>query len=224
MRGADHHRRSERLLRRRFAGGDRRRRGRQWHQRVARGRSRLRPRGGHEGLPHRSRRTFLRPSRLRESWPRHCVVRTSGVDFHPQLDTDAVEAVFRKGQYSAAYSGFEGADDDGTTLADWLRQRGVDEVDIVGIATDYCVQATAADAVKSGLRHPGPAGPDRRRRARVDSQGRRGHARRRRRDRLAQPATPRRPPASSGVGSVGLPDHFGGRSAVKARTPSLASS
>ena len=56
-----------------------------------------------------------------------------------------------KGQYSAAYSGFEGADDDGTPLADWLRQRGVDEVDIVGIATDYCVLATAADAVEAGF-------------------------------------------------------------------------
>lgn len=55
------------------------------------------------------------------------------------------------GQYAAAYSGFEGADDDGTLLADWLRQRGVDEVDIVGIATDYCVRATAADAVESGF-------------------------------------------------------------------------
>ncbi len=85
------------------------------------------------------------------SWPRHCVVSTSGADFHPHLDTDAVEAVFRKGQYAAAYSGFEGADDDGTPLADWLRQRGVDEVDIVGIATDYCVRATAADAVKEGF-------------------------------------------------------------------------
>ena len=85
------------------------------------------------------------------SWPRHCVVQTAGAEFHPHLDTDAVEAVFRKGQYSAAYSGFEGTDDDGTPLADWLRERGVEAVDIVGIATDYCVQATAADAVQSGF-------------------------------------------------------------------------
>jgi nicotinamidase/pyrazinamidase len=85
------------------------------------------------------------------SWPRHCVVQTAGAEFHPHLDTDAVEAVFRKGQYAAAYSGFEGADDDGTPLADWLRERGVEAVDIVGIATDYCVQATAADAVQSGF-------------------------------------------------------------------------
>jgi nicotinamidase/pyrazinamidase len=87
----------------------------------------------------------------RVSWPRHCVVGTPGADFHPQFDAGPVEAVFHKGHYSAAYSGFEGTDDDGTALADWLRQRGVDEVDVVGIATDYCVQATAADAAKAGF-------------------------------------------------------------------------
>ena len=85
------------------------------------------------------------------SWPRHCVVGTSGADFHPKLDTGAVEAVFMKGKYSAAYSGFEGADETDTPLVDWLRQRGVDEVDVVGIATDYCVRATAADAAEAGF-------------------------------------------------------------------------
>jgi nicotinamidase/pyrazinamidase len=85
------------------------------------------------------------------SWPPHCVAGTGGADFHPDLDTGAVEAVFKKGQYAAAYSGFEGAADDGTTLADWLRGRGVDEVDVVGIATDYCVHATAADAARAGF-------------------------------------------------------------------------
>ena len=59
--------------------------------------------------------------------------------------------MFKKGHYSAAYSGFEGADDDGTALADWLRARGVGRVDVVGIATDYCVKATAADAVAAGF-------------------------------------------------------------------------
>lgn len=85
------------------------------------------------------------------SWPRHCVVGTSGADFHPELDTRAVEAVFTKGNYEAAYSGFEGTDADGTPLAEWLRQRGVDEVDIAGVATDYCVRATAADAAEAGF-------------------------------------------------------------------------
>jgi nicotinamidase/pyrazinamidase len=87
----------------------------------------------------------------RVSWPRHCVADTAGAEFHPAFDAGAVEAVFRKGHYSAAYSGFEGTDESGTTLADWLRDRDVDRVDVVGIATDYCVAATAADAAKAGF-------------------------------------------------------------------------
>ena len=85
------------------------------------------------------------------SWPPHCVAHSPGADFHPELDTTTVEAVFHKGAYAAAYSGFEGRLN-GVSLADWLRARGVDEVDIVGIATDYCVRATAEDAVHAGLR------------------------------------------------------------------------
>jgi nicotinamidase/pyrazinamidase len=85
------------------------------------------------------------------SWPPHCVVGTAGAEFHPDLDTSAVDAVFFKGRHAAAYSGFEGADEAGTPLADWLRDRGVDEVDVVGIATDYCVRATAADAAQAGF-------------------------------------------------------------------------
>lgn len=85
-----------------------------------------------------------------DSWPRHCVAGTVGADFHPDLDTSAIAAVFRKGEYAAAYSGFEGTAD-GVGLAEWLRARGVDEVDIAGIATDYCVRATAEDAVKAGF-------------------------------------------------------------------------
>lgn len=84
------------------------------------------------------------------SWPRHCVAGTPGADFHPDLDTTPVEAVFRKGEYEAAYSGFEGVAH-GARLADWLREHGVDEVDIAGIATDYCVRATALDAVAEGF-------------------------------------------------------------------------
>jgi nicotinamidase/pyrazinamidase len=69
---------------------------------------------------------------------------------HPNLDTSRFEAVFDKGEYEAAYSGFEGVSE-GTTLADWLRERGVDCVEIVGIATDHCVRATALDAVAAGF-------------------------------------------------------------------------
>ncbi|WP_041783558.1 nicotinamidase [Mycolicibacterium chubuense] len=86
-----------------------------------------------------------------DSWPPHCVVGSPGAEFHPDLDTGPIEAVFTKGRYTAAYSGFEGATDDGTPLADWLRAHGVDSVDVVGIATDYCVKATAADAAAAGL-------------------------------------------------------------------------
>jgi nicotinamidase/pyrazinamidase len=85
------------------------------------------------------------------SWPPHCVAGTTGADFHPNLDTRAVEAVFYKGAHAAAYSGFEGFDDSGTPLADWLRGHDVDSVDVVGLATDYCVHATAADAVRGGF-------------------------------------------------------------------------
>ena len=84
------------------------------------------------------------------SWPRHCVAGTPGADFHPDLQTVRIEEIFLKGAYRAAYSGFEGSAD-GVDLADWLRARGVDEVDIVGIATDYCVRATAEDAVDCGF-------------------------------------------------------------------------
>jgi nicotinamidase/pyrazinamidase len=85
------------------------------------------------------------------SWPPHCVAGTAGADFHPDLDTGTVEAVFLKGQHAAAYSGFEGADEAGTSLADWLRAHDVDEVDVAGLATDYCVHATAADAARAGF-------------------------------------------------------------------------
>jgi nicotinamidase/pyrazinamidase len=85
------------------------------------------------------------------SWPPHCIAGTAGADFHPDLDESRIEEVFRKGQYAAAYSGFEGHSEDGQTLADWLRDRAVTDVDIAGIATDYCVLATAADAASAGF-------------------------------------------------------------------------
>jgi nicotinamidase/pyrazinamidase len=85
-----------------------------------------------------------------DSWPRHCVVGTSGADFHPALDTDKIEAVFEKGAHAAAYSGFEGRAG-AINLAAWLRMRDVTEVDVVGIATDHCVRATALDAAREGF-------------------------------------------------------------------------
>ncbi|MDN5895030.1 MAG: nicotinamidase [Nocardioides sp.] len=86
-----------------------------------------------------------------KSWPRHCEVGTEGEAFHPNLDPQPLDSIFRKGEYEAAYSGYEGKNPDGDGLAGWLRQRGVTEVDICGLATDHCVRATALDAVKEGF-------------------------------------------------------------------------
>jgi nicotinamidase/pyrazinamidase len=88
---------------------------------------------------------------FKDTWPRHCVAGTAGAQFHPDLDTTAVQAVFHKGAHTASYSGFEGTDAEHTPLADWLRARDVDAVDVVGIATDHCVRATAEDARRAGF-------------------------------------------------------------------------
>jgi len=86
-----------------------------------------------------------------DSWPPHCVVGTSGEEFHPPLEPALFDEIFYKGEYAAAYSGFEGASADGVRLADWLRAAGVDAVDVCGIATDHCVRATALDAAREGF-------------------------------------------------------------------------
>jgi nicotinamidase/pyrazinamidase len=85
------------------------------------------------------------------SWPVHCVAGTPGADFHPAFGGAGVEAVFSKGAHAAAYSAFEGTDEAGDPLAEWLRARGVDALDVTGIATDHCVRATALDAAGAGL-------------------------------------------------------------------------
>jgi nicotinamidase/pyrazinamidase len=87
------------------------------------------------------------------TWPDHCVADTEGAEFHPEInalvqeDNNVPDTVVSKGEYEAAYSGFEGAAPDGTTLAEWLKERNVEEADVVGIAFDFCVKATAEDAV-----------------------------------------------------------------------------
>ena len=126
-----------------------------------------------------------------DSWPKHCVAGTRGAELHPDLDTEYIQAYFRKGQYTAAYSGFEGllapddavptgdrkpgampvaggssgsadgesdadagtdfaAGEDAIGLDDWLQSHDVEEVVVVGIATDHCVRATALDGVQAG--------------------------------------------------------------------------
>jgi nicotinamidase/pyrazinamidase len=87
-----------------------------------------------------------------DSWPVHCRAGTEGADWHPDLHLPDGTVVVSKGERQAAYSGFEGHTDDGTGLADLLRKRGIAAVDVTGIATSYCVKATALDAVRNGFR------------------------------------------------------------------------
>jgi nicotinamidase-related amidase len=81
-------------------------------------------------------------------WPVHCVQGTEGAELHPALDWTAIDVVVDKGQDPATegYSGF-----DATGLAALLRERGIDDVTVVGLATDYCVRNTALDALKEGF-------------------------------------------------------------------------
>jgi nicotinamidase/pyrazinamidase len=118
---------------------------------------------------------------FKDSWPPHCVAGTRGAELHPDLDTEYIQAYFQKGQFAAAYSGFEGllapedavptgdrqpgslpagaaaddpetyaAADDAIGLDDWLQSHDVEDVVVVGIATDFCVMATSLDAVQAG--------------------------------------------------------------------------
>ena len=86
-----------------------------------------------------------------DSWPRHCVAGTPGAQLHPALDGVALDAIVRKGEHQAAYSGFEGRTGEGTSLADLLRAADIDAIDVVGIATDYCVRATALSGLAEGF-------------------------------------------------------------------------
>ncbi|MET9018996.1 isochorismatase family protein [Actinopolymorpha sp. NPDC004070] len=87
----------------------------------------------------------------RDSWPPHCVAGTDGAGFHPNLDPQPFDAVFDKGEHSAAYSGFEGKAKNGAMLADWLRDHDVTEIEVAGLTTEYCVRLTAIDATKLGM-------------------------------------------------------------------------
>src|SRR4051794_4762716 len=81
-------------------------------------------------------------------WPVHCVQDTKGAELHPALERERVHVVVDKGQNPSTegYSGF-----DETGLEDLLRERGIDRLTIVGLATDYCVKNTALDAVRHGF-------------------------------------------------------------------------
>jgi nicotinamidase/pyrazinamidase len=81
-------------------------------------------------------------------WPPHCVQETAGAELHPELDATQIQLVITKGSHpnEEAYSGFHG-----TELAAILRAKGVRRVVVCGIATDYCVRATAHDALQEGF-------------------------------------------------------------------------
>lgn len=85
------------------------------------------------------------------TWPQHCVAGTPGADWHPELRLPPDTTVVSKGQNAAAYSGFEGLSEDGRTLEQLLRDASISAVDVAGIATSFCVKATALDAVKAGF-------------------------------------------------------------------------
>ncbi len=88
-----------------------------------------------------------------DTWPVHCVANTTGAQFHPSIEklANTLDAVFYKGQYTAAYSGFEGVTEANEELAPWLHAHDVEVIDVAGIATDYCVKATALDGLKAGF-------------------------------------------------------------------------
>lgn len=86
-----------------------------------------------------------------DTWPVHCVAGTDGAEYDPLLVTDAVTHHVRKGQGSPAYSMFEGVTDEGRSVAEVLSSHGVTDADVVGIATDHCVRASALDAIAHGV-------------------------------------------------------------------------
>ena len=88
----------------------------------------------------------------RDSWPVHGAAGTEGAKLHPDLDREMVDEVFDKGRDTAAYSGFEARSASGRLLGERLREAGIKELDVAGIATDYCVRATVLDALKEGFR------------------------------------------------------------------------
>lgn len=85
-----------------------------------------------------------------DTWPVHCVSGTPGAEYHPALDVSLVDVHVRKGQGRPAYSIFEGTTDDGRELIEVLDEKNVTSIDVAGIATDYCVLASARDALDAG--------------------------------------------------------------------------
>jgi len=85
------------------------------------------------------------------TWPLHCIAGTPGAEYHPNLDLALIDIHIKKGQDQPGYSIFEGVTDSGEKVQDLLTRLEITEVDVVGIATDYCVRASALAAKKFGL-------------------------------------------------------------------------
>jgi len=88
---------------------------------------------------------------FKTSWPAHCVANEAGSNYHPNLDTSLIDIHIKKGQGAHGYSIFEGIDERGTSFTDLVESLQITEVEVVGIATDYCVRASSLDAKKLGL-------------------------------------------------------------------------
>jgi nicotinamidase/pyrazinamidase len=86
------------------------------------------------------------------SWPRHCVAGSNGADYHPNLSSELIQTHILKGQGAHGYSAFEGVTEGSESLAEVLKAHGIEQLDVVGIATDHCVLASALDANKLGLK------------------------------------------------------------------------
>lgn len=86
------------------------------------------------------------------TWPVHCVAETEGANYHPNLNTELIGEHVLKGQGKNGYSIFEGVTNSGQTFEDLLNGHRIDKVDVVGIATDHCVLASAMDSISHGLK------------------------------------------------------------------------
>jgi nicotinamidase/pyrazinamidase len=86
-----------------------------------------------------------------ETWPLHCIANTTGAEYHPNLDQGLIDIHIKKGQGAPGYSIFDGITDDGGSFSELLTRLQVDSVDVVGIATDYCVRASALDSAQRNL-------------------------------------------------------------------------
>jgi len=86
------------------------------------------------------------------TWPLHCIQGTEGAEYHPNLDTNLIDVHIKKGQSSNGYSIFDGVTEEGESFAEVLRSHSISELEVVGIATDYCVRASALDSVKQGFK------------------------------------------------------------------------